>query len=74
MAGRMSYVIDEQKHPGSKSFERRHRDDKVLPGCSQFFNFAAVDSFDQGVACGKVTVKRAWADVRAAGDVVKRSL
>ena len=42
-------------------------------GCSQFFDLAAIDGFDQGVAGGKVTVERAWADARLAGDVVECS-
>ena len=53
------HVIDEEKHPGSQSFERRHRCGEALPGASQFFNFASVDGFDQGVAGGKVTVESA---------------
>ncbi len=68
------HVVYEEKHPGSERFERRHRSGEALPRCGQLFDFAPVDSFDQGVSGGKVTVECAWADVRMAGDVVERSL
>ena len=70
----LGYMVDKKKHPGSKSFKRRHRSGEALPGCRELFDFASVNGFDQGVAGGKVPIKRAWADVRTAGNVVERSL
>ena len=67
------HVVDEEKHPGAESCERRHGDGEALPGCSQLFDFAPVDRFDQGVPGGKVAVERAWADGRLAGDVIECS-
>ena len=52
------HMVDEEEHPGSKSFERRHCHGEALPGCSKFFDFATVNGFDQGIAGRKVTVER----------------
>ena len=67
------HVVDEEKHPASESFQRRHRGGEAPPGCRQLFDFAPVNSFDQGVSGGKVTVERAWADCRLTRDVVEGS-
>ena len=53
------HVVDEEKHPGSKSVEGRHGGGETLPGSCQLFDFAAVDGFDQGVAGGEMAVERA---------------
>lgn len=68
------HMVNKEKHPGAKRIQRRHGRSKALPGGSQFFNFVAVKSFDQGVASGKVTIQSAWANMRTAGNVVERSL
>ena len=64
-------MVDEEQHPGAESFEWRHRSGEALLGGSEFFNFAAVDGFDEGVAGGEMTVKSAGSDDCLAGDVIE---
>ena len=65
------HVVDKEQHPGAEGFERRHGRGEALLGGGEFFNFAAVDRFDEGVAAGEVAVQRARADGRLAGDIVE---
>ena len=65
------YVVDEEQHPGAEGFERRHGGGEALLGSGELFNFAAVNSFDEGVASWEVAIERAGADAGLAGDVVE---
>ena len=55
-------VVDEEKHPGAERFKRRHRGGEALFGCSKFFDFAAIDGFDEVVARWKVAIEGGVAD------------
>lgn len=67
----VGHVVDEEKHPGEKGFQRRHGRGEALLGGGEFFNFAAIYRFDKGVTGGEVAIKRAGANAGLAGDVVE---
>jgi hypothetical protein len=64
-------MVDEEKHPGTKGFERRQGGGEARAGVSESFDFAAVDGFDEGVASWEVAIERAGADAGPARDVVE---
>jgi len=64
-------VVDEKQHPGAEGFERRHVGGEALLGGGEFFNFAAVDGSDEGIAGRKVAIERARTDACLASDIVK---
>lgn len=63
-------MVDEKQHPGAEGFERWHAGCEALLGGGEFFNLAAIDSFDEGIAGGKVAVERAGANAGLIGDMV----
>ena len=67
-------VVDEKKHPGAESFQRRQAGSEAFFGVSELFDTGAVDRFDQGFARGKVTIEGAGTDAGTAGDVIKRGV
>ena len=65
------HMVDEEKHPGAERFEWRHGGSEALFGGGKFFDFAAVDGFDEGVTSWEVAIERGVADAGSASDVVK---
>lgn len=64
-------MVDEEKHPGAKRFNRRHGVSEALFGCRKLFDFAAIDSFDEDVASWKVAIEGGIADAGSACDIVE---
>jgi len=64
-------VVDEEKHPGAERFKRRHGGGEALFGGGEFFDFAAVDGFDEVVASWEVAIEGGVADAGSACDVVE---
>ena len=64
-------MIDEEQHPGSERFQRRHGGGEALLGRCEFFNFAAMDGFNERIAGGEMTIERAEADAGQTSDIVK---
>ena len=50
------HVIDQQKHPGSKRFKRRHGLRKASSGRSEFLHFIPVNTFDQLIPPRKMAI------------------
>ena len=68
------YMVDEEKHPGAERFKRRHGGGEALFGCGELFDFAAEDSFDEGVASWEVAIEGGVADAGSACDVVEAGI
>jgi hypothetical protein len=64
-------VVDKEQHPGAEGFERRHGSGKPLLSGGEFFNFVAVDGFDEVVASWEVAIEGGVADAGSACDVVE---
>ena len=64
-------MVDEEQHPGAERFKRRHGGGEALFGCGKFFDFAAVDGFDEVVASWKVAIEGGVADAGSACDFVE---
>ena len=64
-------VVDEEEHPGTERFKRRHGGGEALFGGGKLFDFAAVDGFDEIVAGWEVAIEGGVADAGSAGDVVE---
>jgi len=64
-------MVDKEKHPRTECFKRRHGGSEALFGCSKLFDFAAVDGFDEVVACWEVAIEGGVADAGSACDVVE---
>ncbi len=55
----VGHVVNEEEHPGTEGFERRHVGREALARCREFFHFGTVDGFNQSVAGWKMTIERA---------------
>ena len=64
-------MIDEEQHPGSERFQRRHGGGEALLGRCEFFNFAAIDGLDKCVPGREVTVERTGANAGLPGNIVE---
>jgi hypothetical protein len=64
-------MVDEEKHPGAKRFKWWQGGCEALFGGGEFFDFAAVDSFDEGVASWKVAIEGGVPDAGSARYVVE---
>ncbi len=64
-------VVDEEEHPGAEGFERREGFGEFLSGGGEFFDFGAIDGFEEVLAGGEVAVEGAGADAGFFGDVVE---
>jgi hypothetical protein len=65
------HVVDEQQHPGSQRFERRHRFSKIVRCSGQFFNMSAIDRLDEGIPGREMAIQGSGSDARLSGDVVE---
>lgn len=64
-------VVDEEKHPGTESFEGWQAGGEAQAGGGQFLDFATIHGLDEGVARWEVAIERAGADAGSACDVVE---
>ena len=64
-------VIDEEQHPGSQGFDRRHCFSQLARRCGQLFHLASIDSFDQRIPRGEMAIQRTGSNAGLSGNLVK---
>ena len=64
-------VIDQQQHPGSKRFERRHGLDEAGSGSRKFLHFIPVNTFDQLIPRREMAKQGTCSDARLLGEFVQ---
>ena len=61
-------VIDQQQHPGSKRFERRHLLSEAACGRREFPHFVPVNTFDQLIPRREMAIQSTYSDARLLRD------
>jgi len=67
-------VVDEQQHPGSQCFNRRHGLGELLLGCGELFHLSSIDRLEQCIARRKVAVQSSRSNARLFGDVIEAGI
>ena len=67
-------VIDQQQHPGSKRFERRHGLGEMGRGRREFLHFVPVNTFDQVVARRKMAIESTSSNARLLRDFLQAGI
>jgi len=67
-------VFDQQQHPGSKRFERRHGLGEMGRGRREFLHFVPVNTFDQLVARWKMTIQGTCSYARLLRDFLQAGI
>ena len=67
-------VVNQQQHPGSKRFERRHGLGEAGSGSRKFLHFIPVNAFDQLIPRREMAIQGTRSNARLLGDFVQTGI